>query len=490
MHQKTRTIAFVSVMVMVAAGTWLATRLKKTHPVYNLEKVVQAKSIIPVAIIGTGPAGLSAALYTARSAVYTVVFAGKHPGGQLAGTTYVENWPGTPKMMGPELIELNKKQAERFGAHIVQDTITEADFSRWPFVLKTEEGHELHALTVIIATGADPKLLNDTGVVPGEKEYWGHGVTTCAVCDAPFYKGKKVVVVGGGDSAIEQAVLLSSYADSVTMLVRGNRLRAASAMQDRLKGVSKINVLYNTAIAEIYGDGSKVMGVTLISTDKASSSEGSKKFPIDGVFLAIGHRPNTELFKKYIETDAEGHAILPTRSQKTTLPGIFAAGDVADHVYKQAGVAAGDGIKAALDALAFLHEHGFTDAFAASIEKNYFEPHAEAAMQPLQKIVTNKDFDALAKKHEALILEVGADSCSSCKVLMPIVQSVAAQFGERAHFAQIDMGDDPAELVKRFALKAIPTLLVIKKGKLIARYDQQSFTKRELYGVINQLLSE
>ncbi len=485
-------MVLAGILLATAVGIWFASKQRKPVPSFDLSQAAQVKSIVPVVVIGSGPAGLSAALYTARSAIYTVLFAGKHPGGQLASTTYVENWPGTPKMMGPQLIELNKQQAERFGAHIVQDSISEVDFSQWPYKLKTEDGQELFAMTVIIATGADPKLLNDTRDVPGEKEYWGHGVTTCAVCDAPFYKGKKVAVIGGGESAIEQATLLTSYADSVTMIVRGSRLRAAPAMQDRLKGDKKITVLYETEATEIFGDGTKVQGIKLASTSKEAKADKAaqiRTLGVDGVFLAIGHRPNTEVFKGALATDAEGY-LLVSGSQKTSVRGLFAAGDVADRVYRQAGVAAGDGIKAGLDAIAFLHEIGYTDAFAASIEKNYYEPHADMVMPPLAKIKTSKDFDALSKKYANLVLEVGADNCSSCKVLMPIVQSVAARFGDRAHFAQIDLGDDPQELVKRFALKAIPTMLVVKQGKLIARYDQQSFTKRQLYGILNQLFSE
>ncbi len=459
---------------------------KKPISTIDFSQALAATHVVPVVVIGSGPAGLSAALYAARAAVYTVVFEGKKPGGQLIETTYVENWPGTAKLLGSQLIDQNRKQAEKFGALMVQDTVVAADFSKWPFVLKTEEGAEIHALSVIMATGANPRKLNDTRKVPGENEYWGYGVTTCAVCDAPFYKGKKVVVVGGGDSAVEEATLLTAYANSVTVLVRGSAMRAAPAMQARLKSSPKITVLYNKEITEIFGTGTVVTGVQIID----SKDKQTKRLDVDGVFLAIGHKPNSDLVKNVVQIDSEGYIVLPKRSQQTTLPGVFAAGDVADRVYRQAGVAAGDGIKAALDALAFLQEHGYTGALAQELEQNYWYPHAQETLEPLAKIVTNKDFDAHAKEHTFLVIEVGAKHCASCTTLMPIMQAVARQFVGKAYFAQISLDDEPEELIKRFDIRAIPVILVFKKDKLIARYDQQLFTKRELTATLNQLFAE
>lgn len=451
---------------------------------FEIKTALDQKNLVPVAIIGSGPAGLSAALYTARAALYTVIFQGKNPGGQLMATTYVENWPGTPKLLGSQLIEINRKQAEKFGAVIANDTIESVDFSSWPYTLKTEDGHEIKAMTVIIATGANPRLLSETKAVPGEKEYYGSGVTTCAVCDAPFYKGKKVVVVGGGDSAVEEAMLLSSYASEVTILVRGPAMRAAPAMKERLKAVDKIKIIYNTQITKIVGDGKAVTSVELVNSKDNTTST----MPIDGVFLAIGHKPNTEIFKKYLKTDEQGYLEVMDRSQRTSRAGVFAAGDVTDKVYRQAGVAAGDGIKAALDAYAFLQHHGYNDTIAHQLEKNFYDPYQEIPAVKLAKLITTKDFDKLAKLAEPLIVDVGADYCPTCKVLLPVVEAVAAQLHGKAHFRQIDLGDNPAELVRRFDLKAIPALLIFKKGELIARYDQQLFTKRELYTLINQII--
>ena len=221
-----------------------------------------------------------------------------------------------------------------------------------------------------------------------------------------------------------------------------------------------------------------------------SQDKSTKELPVEGVFLAIGHTPNSSVVATCVKTDEEGYILLPTRSQKTSMPGIFAAGDVADHIYKQAGVAAGDGIKAALDALAFLQEHGYGPAVATQLEKNYWYPQPEAASKPLPKLVTNKDFDAAAKEHPYMVIEVGGKECASCMALMPIMQSVGAQLADKAYFAQIDRGDDPKELLERFDIKGIPVILVFKKDKLIARYDQQTFTRRELTAAINHLIVE
>lgn len=452
---------------------------------FDTAQLLTTKNLVPLVVIGSGPAGLSAALYGARSSVYTLVFEGKTPGGQLTETTYVENWPGTPKLLGSELIALARNQAERFGAILVQDSVTEVDFSRWPFHLKTEEGNELAALAVVIATGAKPKLLSDTRKTPGEKEYWAHGVTTCAVCDAPFYKDKKVVVVGGGDSAVEEATYLTAYASSVTMLVRGPAMRAAPAMQARIKESPKIKVLYNSSIEEILGnDKLSVNAVKIYNNQEKKSS----LLPVDGVFLAIGHHPNSDVFKKWLETDEEGYIKVACHMQATTVPGVFAAGDVSDKVYKQAGVAAGDGIKAALDAYAFLQARGYSPDFAKKIEKNYYDAHPDTESYTLKKILSVKDFEVLVKANPIVVVEVGAEHCASCVTLAKTLQAVAAQFDEKAAFATISLDQSAPELLKRFDLKSVPTLLFFKKGKLVSRFDQQLFSKRELYTMINQLI--
>jgi thioredoxin reductase (NADPH) len=449
----------------------------------SIGKILDKERIVPVVIIGSGPAGLSAALYTARGGKYTVVFEGKQPGGQLTTTTYVENWPGTKKMLGTALIDDLRKQAQEAGAVMVRDLVECVDFSTWPFKIQTEEGHVINALAVDICTGAESRKL---GAI-GEEKYWGRGVTTCAVCDAPFYKNKDVVVVGGGDSAVEEATLLTNYAKSVTMLVRGDKLRASASMQNRLKDHEKIRILYNTKITEIKGDDQTVTSVELQNT----KDNRSYTIPIDGVFLAIGHIPNTKLFKNFIATDSEGYIELANkrqskRSQATSVPGVFAAGDVCDFTYRQAGVAAGDGIKAGMDALEFLDEHGYNEHVAKQIADNLYDPELEGDLAELNKLVTLKDFQALAEEKKPLIIEVGAEWCSTCKALLPIMQSIAAKFEAKANFAYIDLDDDPKELVDLLKLKVVPTILVIKNGTVVSRYESKVFSKTELYTLVKK----
>lgn len=473
---------------LIGAGIVGALYYQATHKhiVIRMDDLKTTKNIIPIAVIGSGPAGFSAGLYGARAGLYTVIFEGLKPGGQLTETTYVENWPGIPKMLGTNIMDQCRKQAQAMGAVTLNETIAEVDFSRWPYVLKTDDGQEIKALSVIIATGSYPRMLSHSETVPGEIEYWGNGVTSCAVCDAPFYKDKKVVVIGGGDSAVEEATLLTSYARSVTMLVRGDTLRAAAAMQARLKDYPKIQVVYQTKVTEVIGDGTAVTGVRVF--DK--NTNNCHIIETDGVFLAIGHEPTTKIFKKYLSLDSNGYIKLNGCSQQTSIPGIYAAGDVADPTYKQAGVAAGNGIKAALNAIDFLQEHGFTTTLAEKLEKNFYDPVPEQERKPLPKIVTNVDFDSLVNAHRWIVAEVGGEQCSGCLALKPAVESVAVQLADKAYFTYIDLDDNPKELIKRFNLKAIPTIMVFDKGTMIGRYDQQIFTKRELYRVLHQLLDE
>jgi thioredoxin reductase (NADPH) len=446
-----------------------------------IDQAFEKQNIVPIVVIGSGPAGLSAALYGARGAIYTVVFQGQQPGGQLTTTSYVENWPGAPKMLGSNLIAQAQKQAEHFGAIFINDTITKVDFSTWPFILHTEEGKVLHALSVIIATGSTPEKLK----APGEEEYWAKGVSSCAICDAPYFKDKKVVVVGGGDSAVEEAVLLSSFAKEVTILVRRDAMRAAPSMQNRLKQYSNIHLVYNSSVAKIVGDGEKVTRVEIKNNKDGTTSEKE----VDGVFLAIGHLPSSTLFKPFIATDSQGYIQLAPRKQLTSLEGIFAAGDVADPEFKQAGAAAGDGIKAALGAIAFLHDMGFNETSARKLEKNYFEPESDKAPIELASIKTSKEFDEqYATKKEPVILDFYAPWCTSCIHMLPVVAAVATRFADKAVFVKVNTAE-AEELAKRFKIPNVPWLVVVKDGKEIGRTNEV-MSKRKLSDYVSQFIYE
>ncbi len=297
-------------------------------------------------IIGTGPAGYTAALYAARAELAPLVFEGLDPGGQLMWTTEVENFPGFPQgVMGPDLMQLFRKQAERFGTRIKAETVTAVDFSARPFTVKTDKA-EYAAETVILSTGASAIWLN----VPGEGQYKAKGVSACATCDGFFFKGKDILVVGGGDSAMEEANFLTKFANSVKVLVRSDKLRASKIMQERAEKNPKISFVWNTEVKEVLGDGVKMTGVKITDTKTGAVSE----LKADGLFMAIGHKPNSDLFKGILDLNERGYVLTKPGSPETKIPGVFAAGDLADWKYRQAITAAGSGCAAALEAERFL----------------------------------------------------------------------------------------------------------------------------------------
>jgi thioredoxin reductase (NADPH) len=302
-----------------------------------------------VLIIGAGPAGYTAAIYAARANLKPIMVAGLQPGGQLTITTDVENYPGFAEaIQGPWLMEQMAKQAEHVGTEIVYDLITKVDFSRAPFRAWADSGDEFVADAVIIATGAQARWLG----LPSEAAYQGAGVSACATCDGFFYRGKKVAVVGGGNTAVEEALFLTHHASHVTLVHRRDTLRAERILQDRLFGNPKISVIWDHAVEEITGGGTPalVTGARL----RHVKTGAEQNIEVDGVFIAIGHSPTTALFAGQIATDSEGYILTTPGSTVTSVPGVFAAGDVQDKTFRQAVTAAGSGCMAALEAEKFL----------------------------------------------------------------------------------------------------------------------------------------
>jgi thioredoxin reductase (NADPH) len=299
-------------------------------------------------IVGGGPAGYTAAIYASRANLQTVLYEGLQPGGQLTTTTDVENFPGYPQgISGPEMMTQIREQAGRFGADIRFGSVSKAELSQRPFKITIDENHLIEAETLIIATGATARYLGLTS----EEKYRGQGVSACATCDGFFYKGQEVAVVGGGDTACEEAIYLSNICKKVYMIVRRNVLRASQAMQERVLNNPNIEVLWEHQTKEILGDSSGVTGASLVN-----NAGEEKKINIQGFFLAIGHTPNSELFKPHVTTDEQGYIRTEPGSTKTNIPGVFAAGDVQDSHYRQAITAAATGCMAAKDADSFLSE--------------------------------------------------------------------------------------------------------------------------------------
>ncbi|MEA2774828.1 MAG: thioredoxin reductase [Acetobacteraceae bacterium] len=313
-----------------------------------------------VLIIGAGPAGYTAAIYAARASVSPILVAGMQPGGQLMITTDVENYPGFADVIqGPWLMEQMEAQATHVGTRIIHDLITAVDFSRRPFRCQGDSGDTYIADTIIIATGAQARWLG----LESEQTLQGRGVSACATCDGFFYRGKTVAVIGGGNTAVEEALYLTHHAEKVTLIHRRDSLRAEKILQARLFAHPKIDVVWNSTVAEIIGGGTPevVTGVRLHD----ARTESDRVLPVDGVFVAIGHTPTTGIFAGHLEMDAEGYIRTPPGSTRTSVAGVFAAGDVQDKVFRQAVTAAGTGCMAALEAEKYLAEHEMRASLAA-----------------------------------------------------------------------------------------------------------------------------
>jgi thioredoxin reductase (NADPH) len=463
---KTYLVVFMGLTFVIGCSSWGGRK----EFIINIESISKIKNVVPVVIIGSGPAGLAAGVYTARAGLHTVVIEGSKPGGLLTETTYVENWPAESKIMGPDLMHKFKKQNKHLGVKFLTDVVNKVDFSKWPYKIETADGIKINALSVIIATGASPRVLG----VPGESSYWSKGVSACAVCDAPFFKNKNVVVIGGGDSAAEQVLQLAPHVKSVTLLVRKDKMRASVAMQQKMRAISNAKVLYNHQIKKVNGNEVEVTNLELLD----NKNNTSYVMPIDGVFLAIGHDPVSKLFKGQLVMDTVGYLTLQGRSQKTSVQGVFAAGEIGDHTYRQAGVAAGEGIKAGLDAISFLQNIGFNSDIAHNIQAQYFKS-VKRSRSVVKKIKTIEEFeDQVICGDKPAVLDFYTDYCSSCMHMLPFYESVAYQMQDQMNFFKIS-ADEADELVRKLKIKRVPCFLIYKNGQLGAR-TQEVMTKSEM----------
>ena len=424
-----------------------------------------------VVIIGSGPAGYTAAIYAARANLKPLVLeglkAGGVPGGQLMTTTEVENFPGFPEgITGPELMQRMKAQAERWGSECYSEDVISVDLCQRPLVVTTTERIiKTHGL--IIATGATAKRLD----LPNEERYWNNGISACAICDgaSPLFKGVELAVVGGGDTAAEEAVYLTKYGSVVHLIVRRNEMRASKAMQDRVLQNPKIIVHWNKEILDAYGDGTLLKGIKLL--DKTTQQE--QDLPVEGLFYAIGHTPNTDIFKNQLELDHTGYLVVQENTIETSVKGVFAAGDVQDHHYRQAITAAGTGCMAALSLERWLSEHNLIQEY----QQTQTTPPESSPVKPQTEPV---EFDpsqtyqyggyALRKLfHESnrlLLVKYVSPSCGPCRALKPILDKIAQQYQDKIYLVEIDIEADP-EIAQMGQVIGTPTVQFFQNKELV-----------------------
>lgn len=448
---------------------------------------VASPAIENVVIIGSGPAGYTAAIYAARANLKPFMFegyeAGGLPGGQLMTTTEVENFPGFPDgITGPNLMDQMKAQALRWGTEMVTEDVIEVDLSQRPFVVRSQE-RQVKAHSLIIATGATARRLG----LPSEAEFWNKGISACAICDGatPIFKNADLAVIGGGDSAAEEAVYLTKYGSHVHLLVRGGQMRASKAMQDRVLKNPKVTVHWHTEAVDAYGD-TLLQGLRLRDTQTGAERE----LPVRGLFYAIGHTPNTKLFQGQLALDPVGYIQVQPGSVATSVDGVFAAGDVQDHEYRQAITAAGTGCMAALLAERWLVAHELLQEFHQSEAS---EKPAEEGRVAEYKLAA--EFDPGTTRHvggyalrklyhesdRLIIVKYASPTCGPCHTLKPILSKVVDEFEGRVHYVEIDVIDD-ADIAESAGVTGTPTVQFFKDKAMVGelRGMKQKSQYREL----------
>jgi thioredoxin reductase (NADPH) len=424
-------------------------------------------------VIGSGPAGYTAAIYAGRANLKPLVFegfqAGGLPGGQLMTTTEVENFPGFPQgITGPQLMTQMKAQAERWGAELMTEDVLSVDFSQRPFKIRSET-REVEAHSVVIATGATAKRLG----LPSEHEFWSRGISACAICDGatPIFRGVPLVVIGGGDTAAEEAIYLTKYGDRVHMVVRGEAMRASKAMQDRVLSNPRITVHWNTETIDVVGDAKHMTGVKI--RDRKTGAEST--IEAKGLFYAIGHTPNTSLFKGQIDLDEVGYIKVQPGSVETNIEGVYAAGDVQDHEFRQAITAAGTGCMAAMLAERWLSVNGLVQEFEKiQVE----EPNEEKTAHSISEV---SEFSLAQTRHQGglalrklyhesdrlILVKYVSPSCGPCHTLKPILNKVVDEFEGQIYYVEIDVEQDP-EIAESAGVIGTPTVHIFKDKDKVA----------------------
>lgn len=423
------------------------------------------QNIIHAAILGSGPTGFAASIPFARAGYRTIIFQGPKPGGELMDSAIVENWPGMPKQSGAQSMNELEKQALHFGALLDSSTITDIDLSTWPFKLKTSDGNEVIALTIIIATGASQKKLG----IENEDVYWGRGLFSCGICDASFTQGKDAVVIGGGDIAIQRALQLAPQAKTVTLIVPGSRLTATESMQKKIRCLKHVSTIHNKIITKIEGDGNIINGIELKDTTTGELSP----FKTQCIFLSTGLTPNTELFKGKLELDQFGCIKLKEgRTQETAVEGVMAAGNVADPRYRQVATIIGDGTKAAIDGLKLLSQWGFDGPLKELIQDRLYKPSIK--YNNIKQIRSIPEFkNTIANAKNPVLVEFYSPLCSHCKNMEAPVAHMAEKFKNVLNVFKVNK-DKLFKLIQMHKIEIIPAFIVFMNGKEVNRMEGET----------------
>lgn len=497
----------VSGLGMLIVGYFLVGALLakpvRTYSVYDIDIDDQT---YPAVVLGGGTGGLTAGMYLSLANVKTLLCEGQAPGGLLNQSLSVRNWPGEMESPGAAITEKMRAQALKRGVIIASEKVIKVDFGSWPYLLtlaKTDDPtvtRTVRALTVIVGVGASSNYLS----IPGEQEYWGRGVTNCAVCEGSLYRDKVVCVVGGGNSAMEEASYLSLIARKVYLFVRGDKLRATDNRKDEVLSRPNVEIVYNTSLTAVQGDGDKVTGVTV--QDKKTGQTRTQS--LDGVFLAIGFTPNTSLFTGKLALDAAGYIKL-FKDQETSVPGVYAVGDAVDPIYKQAVTAAGDGCRAALQAQRFLTDAGYAAKTAVAESAKSTETAESLAagegdgtavsspvQRPLQLARTGEPYEVasgdeltalIAQNDCPVVVDFHATWCPPCKMIAPLYKKLAHKYEGKVLFLKVNIDHMPAS-ASTYKVSGVPTFVFIKNGNTVAKLVGGGISQGEFSSQIDRLL--
>ncbi len=519
--------AFIFILAIIGFTIFWCKRFGCLSQSFSTKNL--SSDVIPCLVIGGGVGGLTSAIYLSQLGCKTVVLQGDLPGGALSKTKSIQNWPGIAEIEGAELVKNLEDHAKKCGAILLDSSAVSVDFSKWPFSVEIpgkigSKTEVINALSCIVATGATPNKLE----IPGETEFWGRGVTNCAICDAPMFKDGTVAVVGGGDSAIVEVEILSAVARKIYLIVRSGALRAKGDRVEKIKQNPKIEILYSTKIEKVFGDDQGVHGILVKTKD-----QNSLKIQLDGLFLAIGSNPNTAIFSKHLKLSRNG-LIKLFNDQETSVKGVFAIGDVCDGKYRQAVTAAGTGCVAAIQALNFLNhknidlsafsktakgelsqaddetEQKTEEAPAESIEEMILELNEDSTESDLmveetKNLAENNSSDSsdeliievesqnqiqkqIQKTGRPYVLDLYAPWCMPCQMMHPIFEKLASKFKGKITFFRADVDKSPG-LLTAFGVKGVPTFIFFDKDGSIKDRVYGQIVEDDLTDILNNLLN-